>query len=84
MRKLNIIATKLPKKLLEDTVRAWQLYRGSDNCKLKDQQKLYNRAMRLTESIANKMGMDIIDVQNQINAQVDIKGKIVPIPGKDI
>ncbi len=85
MRKLNIVSIKLPKKQLENAVKALQLYYGSENyASLKAQEKLYNKAKNLIEKLADGLGMEYNDVYSQVSNEANKRGKIRPVPGKDI
>jgi hypothetical protein len=66
-------------------VRAWQLYAGlGGRARVRDEQRLYERAQKLTSRVATKRGMDPYDAENQISAEARRRGPITPIPGKDI
>ena len=84
MKKLNIVSVKLPKKQLEKAVEAIQLYHGSTDCRMNDQQKLYDRAKALIKALADKLNMDSFDVWDQVKKEADKRGKITPIPGRHI
>lgn len=83
-RKSNIVSVILPKKQLENAVRAYQLYLGSSGCRMQDQQKLYDRLHLMIDRIAEKFGMDPNDVDRQILKEAEKRGKIIPTPAKDI
>jgi len=68
-------------KELDSAVKAFQLYLGSSGIRMKDQQKLYSRAMRAAEKIAKKRKMDLTDVFEQLTAQAKTRGAIIPLPG---
>lgn len=85
MKKLNIISVKLPKQQLENSVRTMQLYFGSQGTtRITDQQRLYDRVNRQIKALADKLGMDINDVYEQVSNEAQKRGKIVPKPGRDI
>jgi len=72
-------------KDIEAAVRAWQLYAGcGGHARVRDQQKLYTRAMRLTDKVATKRGMDANDAHDQLTREARRRGPICPMPGKDI
>jgi len=71
-------------KQLDSAVRAFQLYQGSMGCRIRDQQKLYERANRACERIAKSKGMNVSDVVEQVSREASKRGAIIPLPGKDI
>lgn len=72
-------------KDIEAAVRAWQLYIGKGlTCRIRDEQKLYQRAVKLTEKVATKRNMDPHEAERQITAEARRRGGICPMPGKDI
>jgi hypothetical protein len=77
--------SKVTKASLNAAVDAMRLYKGSmGKTRIRDQQKLYNRAIKKIEAIAKKAGMDFEDAFDQISAIADKRGPVVPVPGKDI
>jgi hypothetical protein len=85
MKRLNIISIKLPKQQLERAVKLSQLYAGSiGTVNIKDTQRLYDNLKKVVTSIADKLGMDVTDVFEQVSKEAQKRGKIIPIPAKDI
>lgn len=76
--------TSVPRTLLDSAVRAMQLYMGSEGARIRDQQKLYNRAHKLAESVAAKTGLSSMEVWEQVGAEAQRRGALRPMPGKDI
>jgi hypothetical protein len=75
-------AVRLSKKL-ESLVKAARLYAGSTATSISTQQKLYNRFMKLSSSVAKDKEMSLSDVVNQTIHMARMLGPIVPTPGKD-
>jgi hypothetical protein len=83
-REANMMFEARPSKQLEDAVRAFQLYHGSEGMRIRDQQKLYDRSQRAAERIAKSKGMSVGDVVDQLDREARRRGPVIPIPGKDI
>lgn len=79
---------KRPSKAkLEAAVKAVQLLLGSRRgatMRVRDEQKLHDRAWKLVRGIATITGMDEIDVWNQVEAEARKRGLKTPLPGMDI
>jgi len=69
---------------IEKAVKAVQLYAGCPDVRIKDQQKLYSRMNKAIERVATKRGMSSQDAHDQIVREAARRGRIVPLPGKDI
>lgn len=72
-----------PAQDIEAAVKAWRLYSGSTTAGVRDADKLYRQAMRKTEAVAKKRGMNFQDVFDQITAEAQRRGSLSPLPGKD-
>jgi len=74
---------KAPSRVIEAAVRATRLYLGSTSCRMRDQQRLYERMNRLIDGLAERTGMEPSGVRFQIGTEANRRGPIAPIPGKD-
>lgn len=71
-------------KYITDAIKACRLYQGSMNCRIKDQQKLYNAMMRHVNKIAKMKNMDPSCVLEQLTDEAARQGSITPLAGKDL
>lgn len=72
-------------KQIEAAVRAWQLYHGSSGyVPIRTQQRLYDRAKRLSATLARRYQMSERDVIAQLTTEASKLGHIRPQPGRDI
>lgn len=72
-----------PKASVEAAVKAWQLYAGSLDLPIKTQQRLYDKAMKLTAKADKRLGSPYPSVHQQIVDEARRRGKILPQPAKD-
>lgn len=76
-------------KLVEDAVEATRLYHGSGGASVRDQQRLYLRARRRIEAVAERYGraMDpslaVSAAWEEIAKEARARGPRTPMPGKD-
>jgi hypothetical protein len=72
------------KRLLENAVKAMQLYCGSVGyVRLRDEQRLYARARRAVSRVVAKTKMSETEAHRQILSEARRRGCIRPTPGKD-
>lgn len=69
---------------LEKALLAARLYAGSSGCRIKDQQKLYDRMARACAQVAKATKLPEAEVIRQVQAQAAKLGCIYPIPGQHI
>lgn len=68
----------------EKAVKAMQVYLGSvGRVYFRDEQRLYNRAMKHVDKIADAMRAGRSDVWEQIEREARKRGVKSPMPGKD-
>lgn len=73
------------KSVLDSVVKSMQLYLGSlDKTRIKDQEKLRRKVDSNIERICKITNMDFSDAWDQIEMEAKKRGKIIPVPGKDI
>lgn len=74
-----------PKALLNKAVKAMQIHLGAINyVAVKNQQRFYDKVMKVVNDIASKTGMDSEDVWKQVETEARKKGIKRPQPGKDL
>lgn len=82
------MAGKLPpRSVIEAAVKAMQLYLGiacDPRARLRDEQKLRARVARKVATIVKSTGNTDDNVWNQLENEARRRGKICPLPGKDI
>lgn len=74
---------KPPRKLLDNAVKAWQLYFGASSIPVKSAKRMYDRAEKLTKKVADISGLSEYEATKQLEAEAERRGKIIPIPGKE-
>lgn len=73
-----------PKAKLEAAVKAMQLYLGSVNfVRLRDEERLYKRVVKLVEGISEVSGMRYIDAWEQIENEAQVRGALRPKAARD-
>lgn len=76
---------KKPRASAERAVKAMQLYLGSIlYARPRDEQKLYAKARKAVDKAAADHGMTELSAWEQVEAEARKRGKIRPMPGKDI
>lgn len=70
----------MSKALAEKAVQEGRLYAGSTGCSVRDAQRIYGRWQRAIATLNKKMGGDYTQ---QIVDEVNRRGPIAPLAGKD-
>lgn len=81
----STLAEGKPSKAQRDAaVKAWRLYMGSSGYTgVKDQERLYARAVRMAEKLAAGLDAPVSVVMDAIAKKAEGLGPIKPQPGKD-
>lgn len=75
---------KPTKAMLDRAVADMQRYLGAlGKVRVRDEQRFYDRAMKSVRKIAERTGMDVEDVWDQVEAEARRRGTTLPMPGKD-
>lgn len=82
LRKVN---PRPRKAQLDRAVKVMQLYLGSvDYVSVRDQERLYRRAMKQVEKIADQTGQLSSDIWSSIEGEARRRGPVRPLLGKDL